>query len=130
MTPSWTIKNVQCLIKRIKVLSRFLSRSTEKSLLFFKELKQLKNFQWMFECQATFDELKRYVRSPPLFSKPKLDKVLYLYLAVSELALRLMLVRKEGTLQKLIYYINQILHDIKTRYAMFEKVVSMLLIST
>ena len=52
-----TIKEVQCLIKKIAALSRFASRSTEKNLQFFKALKQTKNFQYIEECQTAFDEL-------------------------------------------------------------------------
>lgn len=74
-------------------LSRFMSRLAKKSLPFFKDLKQPKDFQWMVECQITLDKLKRYLRSLLLLSKLKPNEILYLYLAVSELAFGSMLVK-------------------------------------
>lgn len=125
------IREVQCLIGRIIALNRFLSRSIKKSLPFFKALKQPKNFQWTSEFQATFDELKRYLKSPLLLiSKPKLKEVLNLYLAVSHLVVGSVLIRKEGMLQKTVYYVSQIFQDIETKYAKLEKVVHALVIST
>ena len=62
------VKKVQCLTMRIATLNRFFFKSIESSLPFFRALKQM-DFQWMEECQATFHELKRYLNSPPVFSK-------------------------------------------------------------
>ncbi|KAL2235728.1 UNVERIFIED_CONTAM: Retrovirus-related Pol polyprotein from transposon gypsy [Sesamum indicum] len=41
-----TIKEVQKLIGKIASLSRFISRSADKSLSFFKVLRKSKNFEW------------------------------------------------------------------------------------
>ena len=64
-----TIKEVQKLTGRIAALNRFVSRATDKCLLFFKTLKQA--FAWTNECEAAFQELKRYLSSPPLLSPSK-----------------------------------------------------------
>ena len=64
-----TIKEVQKLIGRIAALNRFVSRATDKCLPFFKTLKQA--FTWTDECEAAFQELKRYLSSPPLLSPSK-----------------------------------------------------------
>ena len=58
-----TIKEVQKLTGRIAALNRFVSRATDKCLPFFKTLKQA--FAWTDECEATFQELKRYLSNPP-----------------------------------------------------------------
>ena len=64
-----TVKEVQKLIGRIAALNRFVSRATDKCLPFFKTLK------WAFagtdECEAAFQELKRYLSNPPLLSLSK-----------------------------------------------------------
>ena len=64
-----TVKEVQKLIGRIAALNRFVSRATDKCLPFFKTLK------WAFagtgECEAAFQELKRYLSNPPLLSPSK-----------------------------------------------------------
>ena len=48
---------------------------------FFKTLKQA--FQWMDECEATFQNLKEYLAKPPLLSPSVEGKDLFLYLVVS-----------------------------------------------
>ena len=52
----------------------------------------------MDECQKAFEDLKKYISSPPLLSQSKLGKKLYLYIAVSQAAVSAALVRdEEGT---------------------------------
>uniref|UniRef100_A0A2N9EEI4 Uncharacterized protein n=1 Tax=Fagus sylvatica TaxID=28930 RepID=A0A2N9EEI4_FAGSY len=84
MQPPKTTKEVQRLTGRVAALNRFMSRSTDKCLPFFKTLK--KAFVWTDECQQAFEELKRYLTEPPLLSLSKQGEELYLYLAVSPTA--------------------------------------------
>ena len=53
---------------------------------------------WMDECQKAFEDLKKYLSSPPLLSPSKLGEVLYLYLAVSQAAVSAALIREEDEL--------------------------------
>ena len=76
-----SVKEVQKLIERIAALNRFISKATDKCLPFFKTLKQA--FAWTDECEAAFQELKRYLSNSPLLSPFKKGENLYLYLAVS-----------------------------------------------
>ena len=64
-----TVKEVQKLTGRIATINRFVSRATEKYLPFFKTLKQA--LMWTDECEAAFQELKRYLSNPPLLSPSK-----------------------------------------------------------
>ena len=52
MAPPKTVKEVQKLTRRIAALNRFVSKATDKCLLFFKTLKQA--FAWTNECEAAF----------------------------------------------------------------------------
>ena len=79
-----TVKEVQKLTGRITALNRFVSKATDKCLPFFKTLKQA--FAWTNECEAAFQELKRYLSNPPLLNPTKQGEDLYLYLAVSAMA--------------------------------------------
>ncbi|XP_077248915.1 putative mitochondrial protein AtMg00860 [Tasmannia lanceolata] len=79
MSSPTTIREIQRLTGRITTLGRFISKSTEKCLPFFKALKGVKNSPWTQECQTAFDELKAYLTSPPLLSKPELEEQLILY---------------------------------------------------
>ncbi|KAL0293355.1 UNVERIFIED_CONTAM: Retrovirus-related Pol polyprotein from transposon [Sesamum radiatum] len=56
---------VQRLIGSIAVLNRFISKSVEKSLLFFKTLWKAKTFEWGTPCQLAFEELKAYLARLP-----------------------------------------------------------------
>ena len=49
MTPPRNVKEVQSLNGKLAVLNRFMSRATDKCLLFFRMLK--KSFEWTAECQ-------------------------------------------------------------------------------
>jgi len=60
---------------------------------------------------ATFESLKAYLASPPLLSKPLSDKMMFIYLAVSDIAVCLVLVRQDGGIQKIIYYVSKALID-------------------
>ena len=93
MTFPKTVKEVQKLTGRIAALNKFVSKATDKCLPFFKMLK--KNFAWTDECEATFQELKRYLSNPPLLSLSKEGENLYLYLAVSATAVNVALIREE-----------------------------------
>ncbi|KAL0435164.1 UNVERIFIED_CONTAM: hypothetical protein Sradi_0224300 [Sesamum radiatum] len=64
------LNEVQRLTGRIAVLSRFISKSAEKSLPFFKTLRKAKTFKWGTPCQFAFEELKAYLARFPLLVKP------------------------------------------------------------
>ena len=66
MTPPRNVKEVQSLNGKVVALNRFVSRATDKCLLFFRTLK--KSFEWTAECQQAFEELKAYLSTPPLLS--------------------------------------------------------------
>jgi hypothetical protein len=76
-----TTKQLQRLTGRIAALNRFISRSTDKCLPFFKILR--KAFMWSEESEEAFRKLKEYLANPLLLSRPTEGEILYLYLAVS-----------------------------------------------
>ena len=78
---------------RVTALNRFVLRATNKCLLFFKTLK--KAFEGTDDCQRAFEELKAYLSSPPLLSPLKPNKELFLYLAVSPIAVSSALIKEE-----------------------------------
>ncbi|KAG7579052.1 Reverse transcriptase domain [Arabidopsis thaliana x Arabidopsis arenosa] len=80
-------KEVQRLTGRIVALNRFISRSTDKSLPFYQILKGNKGFLWDEKCEEAFGQLKAYLTTPPVLSKPEVDEKLYLYTMMEKLAL-------------------------------------------
>ncbi|KAG7583508.1 Ribonuclease H domain [Arabidopsis suecica] len=114
-------KKVQRLTGRIAALNRFISRSTDKSLPFYQILKGNKGFLWDEKCEEAFGQLKAYLTTPPVLSKPEVDEKLYLYVSVSKHAVSGVLVREDRGEQKPIYYISKSMTDPETRYTMMEK---------
>lgn len=125
------IKEVQKLNGRLTALGRFLSKAGERSLPFFQILKKNKAFMWTEECQRAFEEFKLYLMKPPLLSKPLDGEMLYIYLAVSALALSAVLIREdEERAQKPVYYVSKVLHGAELRYSRMEKLALALLMAS
>ena len=81
---------------------------------FFQLLKKWKGFQWTKECNEAFQDLKCYLANPPILSRPKPGEDLYMYLVVSDHAISAMLLRHQGRIQRLVYYIGKMLVDLDT----------------
>jgi hypothetical protein len=109
-----SMKQLQQLTGRLAALNRFIFRSTDKCLPFFKILR--KAFEWTSECEGAFSQLKTYLTSPPLLSRALPGEVLYLYLAVSPTAVSAALVREEDGVQKPVYFVSKALHGAEERY--------------
>ena len=119
MAASKNIKEVQSLNNKVAALNRFVSRATNKCLLFFKVLR--KAFEWTDECYGAFNERKAYLTSPPLLSLSKPSEKLSLYLVVSSTAVSSTLIREEDRVQLLVYYISLALWGAEGRYPPMEK---------
>ncbi|GJX52985.1 hypothetical protein Tco_0281354 [Tanacetum coccineum] len=75
------------LNEKLISLNRFLSKSTEKSLPFFKTLKgclDKTDFTWTKEADKYFEEMKRYIEKLPTLVAPKAGENLIVYLAASK----------------------------------------------
>ena len=71
----------------------------------------------------SFQQFKEYLSRPPIMSKPEVDKVLFAYVAVASHAVSLMLVRVDGGVQRLVYYVSKSLHKIEVCYLPLEKAI-------
>jgi hypothetical protein len=127
MQPPQTTKHLQQLTGRITALNWFISRSTDKCLPFFKILR--KAFEWNSDCEEAFGKLKKYLRNPPLLSRPDEGEILYLYLAVSPSAVSSALVREDSGIQKPVYFTSKALHGAEERYPRIEKLAFALIVS-
>ena len=97
-----TIKDVQRLTGRVATLNRFASRAMHKCLSFFKVLR--KAFEWDEECDKTFRNLKSYLGSLLLLSRPISGEKLYVYLAVLESTISAAIVREDDGVQRPVYF--------------------------
>ena len=119
LEPPRTVKAVQSLNGKVAALNRFVSKATDKCLPFFRVLK--KSFEWTDECQKAFEDLKKYLSSPPLLSSSMLGEKLYLYIAISQAAVSAALVKEEGGSQRLVYFISRAFRGAEERYPRIEK---------
>ncbi|XP_034197876.1 uncharacterized protein LOC117613376 [Prunus dulcis] len=123
MKSPFTVKEIQSLTGRAVALNRFLSRSTDKCRPFFKALKKGQRDKWDEECEVAFQNLKTYLTSPPMLSKPVPGEDLFVYLAVSNSAISSALIREELGAQHPVFYTSKALLDAETRYPKLEKLI-------
>jgi hypothetical protein len=83
MKPS-TKKEVQRLTGRIAALNRFISKSAERSLPFFKALRGGDNVEWGPEQSKAFRQLKSYMATRLMVTVLDPEAPLLLYVAASD----------------------------------------------
>ena len=121
------VKEVQSLTGRVMELNCFVSRATDKCLLFFKMLR--KAFIWSGECQKSFEELKMYLTSPLLLSLSKQGEPLSLYLVVSPTAVSSALIKEKYGVQLPVYYTSKAFQGAEERYPAMEKLALALVVA-
>ena len=110
-------------------LGRFLSRSADKSLAFFRVLKRA-TFNWDDEAEQAFKQLKEYLAGIPKLVSPLPGETLYLYLAVSEYAISAVLVAERDKNQHPVYFISHAFRGAESRYIDVEKLVFALVMAS
>ena len=70
-----------------------------------------------------FQQLKDYLSRPHIMSSPKVDEVLFAYIALTLHAVILVLIRVDGGTQMLVYYVSRSLHEAEIRYLLLEKAI-------
>ena len=77
------VKDVRQLVGCVAALSRFISKSAERALSFFKILKKAGPMKWTPEAEAALQDLKRYLSSLPTLVAPRPQEPLLLYVAAT-----------------------------------------------
>jgi len=118
-------KEVPKLTSRIAALKRFISRSAERSLPFFKVLRGGDKIEWGLEQSEAFRQLKSYIATNLVVTVPEPDTPLLLYVAASEHAVSDVLVHEtndhRGAVQRPVYYVSKALSGVKLNYTKVEK---------
>ena len=126
MQPPTTKKSMQKLIGRLAALSRFISRSTEKSLPFFEVLKGTNPIEWGPKQQKAFEELKSYLINLTTLSPLEHGATLLLYIAAAPSAVNAVLVQEkqvDGQKKQLpVYFVSKALTPTKSNYSEIEKI--------
>lgn len=116
------VREVQRLTGCLAALGRFLSRSADKSLSFFKALKR-KEFAWDDEAEQAFTSLKNHLATLPKLISPLPGEPLFIYLAVSDYALSAVLVDERERKQHPVYFISHAYRGAEAKYSDVEKMV-------
>ncbi|GKC85410.1 reverse transcriptase domain-containing protein [Tanacetum coccineum] len=101
------LKDVQKLNGKLASLNRFLSKSAEKSLPFFKTLKKCtkkSDFQWTQEAEAAFKQMKKLIAELPMLTAPKEKEELIVYLAAAKEAISAVLMTDREGKQVPVYF--------------------------
>ncbi|GJW46429.1 putative reverse transcriptase domain, ribonuclease H-like domain protein [Tanacetum coccineum] len=117
---------MQNVNKLIAALSRFLSKSAEKTLPFMKTLKSCtsgKMVQWMKEADKAFRRMKECLESLPKMVIPTKGETLTMYLATSEENVSAVLMAERGKKQIPVYFVSQTLHGAELKYPKLEKLI-------
>ncbi|XP_065011504.1 uncharacterized protein LOC135640723 [Musa acuminata AAA Group] len=123
------VKDLQRLNGRLVALSRFLARSGDRCLPFFKALKDPKNFQWTSECEEALKQMKQHLATLPRLASVFPGEKLGLYLAASPYAVSSVLVKEISGAQLPIYYVSHVLSGPEERYPPIEKLALALVLS-
>jgi hypothetical protein len=120
MEPPSTKKGAQRLARRLASLNRFIPRSAERNLPFFKILKSAEVFQWGPAQQKAFKELKQYLIDLTTLTPPSPGAPLLLYVATSHSAVSAARVQEklDGQVKKqaLVYFVSEVLSLSKNNY--------------
>jgi len=85
------------LVGKFSFVRRFISKLSAKILPFsaLLKLKSDQEFKWGNEQQKAFEEIKEYMKSPPVLVPPQKGKPFKLYVAASDHTIGLTLMQEE-----------------------------------
>jgi ribonuclease HI len=129
-----TKKDIQKLNGRVAASNRFISRSAERSLPFFKALKGKGAIERVPEQSKAFAKLKDYIEKMTILSPPSPSVPLLLYVAASKAAVSTALVREveteKGKLQCPVCFVSEALAGSKLLYSELEKIAYVVIMAT
>ena len=114
---------LQSLLGKINFIRRFISNMSER-ILPFSPLLKLKNdqeFKWGDVKQKTFEEIKEYMKSPPMLVPPQQGKPFKLYVLVDSQTIESTLMQEFEGKERVVFYLSRRLLDPETRYSPIEK---------
>ncbi|XP_075499061.1 uncharacterized protein LOC142537427 [Primulina tabacum] len=86
-------------------------------------------FGWNEGCEQAFQDLKKYLSELSVLVKPEPGEKLWIYLSATEHAVSSVLIKKEGTDQRPVYYVSHALRGAELKYSEVEKIALALLVA-
>ncbi|GKB77491.1 reverse transcriptase domain-containing protein [Tanacetum coccineum] len=106
------LKDVQKLNGKLASLNRFLAKSAEKSLPFFKTLKKYtkkSDFHRTEEAESVFKQMKQLIAKLPTLTAPEEKEELIVYLEAAKEAISVVLMTEREAKQMPIYLVSHTL---------------------
>ncbi|GJR04889.1 reverse transcriptase domain-containing protein [Tanacetum coccineum] len=119
-------KDMQKLNGKLASLHRFLFKSAERSLPFFKTLNKCtkkSDFQWTMEAEMAFKQMKKSIAELPMLTAPKEKEELIMYLAAAKEAIYTVLMTERDGKQMPIYIVSRALQGPEINYTLMEKLI-------
>ncbi|GJR50746.1 reverse transcriptase domain-containing protein [Tanacetum coccineum] len=120
------LKDVQKLDGKLASLNRFMAKSAEKSLPFFKTLKKCtkkSDFHWTMEAEEAFKQMKQLIVELPMLMVQMEKEELIVYLAVTKETVSAVLMTEREAKQMPIYFVSRALRGPELNYTSMEKLV-------
>jgi hypothetical protein len=116
-------KELQSLIGKINFIIRFISNLSERiqPLTPILKLKTDQKFVWGEEQEKALDNVKHYLKYPPVLMPPQDKKSFKLYLSANEQAIGLALVQEFEGKERVVYFMRKRILDTETRYSAIER---------
>jgi hypothetical protein len=123
VVPPTNLKKLQSLLGKINFVRRFISNLSQKVLPFSSllRLKKDQEFVWGDEQQKAFNDIKEYMKEPPVLVPPQLDKPFKLYVAADTQTIGSALIQEFEGKEIVVAYLSRKLLDPETRYSTAEK---------
>ncbi|XP_022015096.1 uncharacterized protein LOC110914618 [Helianthus annuus] len=121
--PPKTKKEVESLNGKLAALKRFTSKLAERSLPFYKILKNCsdkKDFKWTDEAKEAFNQMKQHLASLPDIAAPETGELISVYLSIAEEAISAVLTIEQNTAQVPVYFFSKTLKLAETKYPPLE----------
>ena len=110
-----------CLVRLI--LSGGLFQICQKRFCRFLpcEVKNDQEFKWGDVGQKSFEEIKEYMKCPPVLVPPQQGKPFKLYVSADSQTIGLALMQEFEGKERVVFYLSRRLLDPETRYSPIEK---------
>jgi hypothetical protein len=109
VAPPTDLKELQSLLGKINFVRRFISNLSQKVLPFspLLRLKKDQKFVWGDEQQKAFNEIKEYMKEPPVLVPPQLNKPFKLYVAADTQIIGSALIQEFEGKERVVAYLAE-----------------------